>query len=199
MEEHQSKSFGKPEGLIGHFIGLVMSKSNRKLGEWTIDVSHVIDGENVLEIGFGPGTTIELMTQKYPNAFIAGIDHSDVMVKQAIRRNRKAVSEGRVEIREGSVAALPYEEESFDKIYAINSFQFWPDRLANLKEVKRVLKKEGNIAITLQPKWTKTDEEVRRVGKEVSEWVGDAGYQNIHVSFKVMNPISAICVTAQKK
>jgi ubiquinone/menaquinone biosynthesis C-methylase UbiE len=199
MEEHQSKSFGKPEGLIGHFIGLVMSKSNRKLGEWTIDVSHIVDGEDVLEIGFGPGTTIELMTQKYPNAFIAGIDHSGVMVKQASRRNRKAVSEGRVEIREGSVAALPYEEESFDKVYAINSFQFWPDRLANLKEVKRVLKKDGNIAITLQPKWTKTDEEVRRVGKEVSEWLGDAGYDNIHISVKVMNPISAVCVTAQKK
>jgi len=199
MEQHPLKSFGKPEGLVGHFLGLVMSKSNRKLGEWTIDVLHLDDGVDVLEIGFGPGTTIELMTQKYPDAFIAGIDHSDVMVKQATRRNRKAVSEGRVEIREGSVAALPYEGESFDNVYAINSFQFWPDRLANLKEVKRVLKKGGNIAITLQPRWTKSDDEVRQVGKEVSDWLTDAGYQNIHISFKVMNPISAICVTAQKK
>ncbi|HKJ30461.1 MAG TPA: class I SAM-dependent methyltransferase [Balneolales bacterium] len=198
MEQQPTKSFGKPEGLVGHFLGMIMAKSNRKLGEWTIFVSELMDGEDVLEIGFGPGTTIQLISEKFPNTFIAGIDHSDVMVKQATKRNKKAIREGKIEVFPGSVSKIPYENDSFDKVYAINSFQFWPDRLQNLKEVKRVLKHEGKIVITMQPRWAKTDEEVKHMGKEVSGWLTDAGYKDIKIDFKSMKPISVVCVTAIK-
>lgn len=198
MEEQPLKSFGKPEGLVGHFLGVVMAKSNKKIGEWTLQVSGIEDGVNALEIGFGPGTTIQFISVKYPHAFIAGIDWSDVMVKQAIRRNKQAIREGRVELQEGSVARIPYDDATFDMVYAINSFQFWTDRLENLKEVRRVLRKDGKIVITMQPRWTKSDEEVKQVGRELTGWLGDASYRNVDLSFLSMKPISVICATGIK-
>ena len=44
------------------------------------------------------------------------------------------------EVLEGSVEALPFADDGFDKIITVESFYFWPDPQENLKEVRRVLK-----------------------------------------------------------
>jgi ubiquinone/menaquinone biosynthesis C-methylase UbiE len=53
----------------------------------------------------------------------------------------------RVDLRYGSAERLPFAEETFDKALAINSMQTWPDARAGLREIQRVLKHGGNVAL----------------------------------------------------
>lgn len=75
-----------------------------------------------------------------PDGWVAGIDLSREMVEQACIRNAPAIREGRVDLRYGSVASLPFRDGGFDKALAINSMQLWPDASAGLLEMRRVLK-----------------------------------------------------------
>ena len=49
------------------------------------------------------------------------------MVEQAQARNAVAVESGHVDLRQGSVGNLPFDNNCFDKAVAINSMQVWPD------------------------------------------------------------------------
>ena len=43
--------------------------------------------------------------------------------------------------------ALPFADGTFDKAVAINSMQVWPDPGAGLREIHRVLKASGKVAL----------------------------------------------------
>jgi ubiquinone/menaquinone biosynthesis C-methylase UbiE len=104
----------------------------------------------VLEIGFGTGALVERLGALAPAGRIAGIDLSPLMVAQATRRNRQAVQAGRVELRCGSVSALPFADRSFDRVVAVNAFQFWPTPLHDLREVRRVLAPGGRLVLGMR-------------------------------------------------
>ncbi|MDQ3829524.1 MAG: class I SAM-dependent methyltransferase [Candidatus Tectomicrobia bacterium] len=69
------------------------------------------------------------------------------MVEQAEARNAKAIAAGKVALRRGTVERLPFEPATFDKALAINSMQVWPDAVAGLREIRRVLKPGGRVAL----------------------------------------------------
>jgi ubiquinone/menaquinone biosynthesis C-methylase UbiE len=99
----------------------------------------------VLEVGFGPGTVIRWLSALA--AHVAGVDASREMVAQAKARNGIAVKNGRVELRHASVEDLPFADDPFHKAMAINSMQIWPDAIVGLREMRRVLKSGGTIAL----------------------------------------------------
>ena len=55
--------------------------------------------DRVLEIGFGHGRTIERLAGVVTDGRVCGIDVSDEMLNLAVRRNRLAITEGRIELR----------------------------------------------------------------------------------------------------
>lgn len=73
------------------------------------------------------------------------------MVEQATARNVKAIEADLVDLRQGSVESLPFEDNTFDKALAINSMQVWPDAVAGLREMRRVIKTGGRIALGFTP------------------------------------------------
>jgi len=99
-----------------------------------------------LEVGLGPGVAIELLLAGSAR-HVAGIDPSSAMLGQATQRNAEAIGEGRVDLRQGSVDRLPFADHSFDKAMAINSMQVWPDASAGLREIRRVLRSGGRLAL----------------------------------------------------
>jgi ubiquinone/menaquinone biosynthesis C-methylase UbiE len=124
-----------------------MARANRQAAIQVIDLLDIGPVEQVLEIGFGPGVGIELLRKRVLDGYVAGIDPSREMVGQASARNAEAISQGRVDLRRGSVEALPFADETFDKALAINSMQVWPDRDSGLRESRRVLKPGGSLAL----------------------------------------------------
>ena len=74
---------------------------------------------------------------------VAGVDPSPEMIAQAQARNAPAVASGRVELRRGTDARLPFESNAFDKAMVVNSMQVWPDAIAGLRDLRRVTRRWG--------------------------------------------------------
>ena len=137
----------KPSGLLGRLMGLLMNWRHRPLSKWTIRLMDIQPDDFVLDIGCGGGMAIKEIAKIATSGFVAGIDYSETMVQQALRYNSAAVGARRVAVKNGSISNLPFKDESFDKACAIESFNFWPDPIAGLKEVHRVLRPRGLVAI----------------------------------------------------
>ena len=156
------RMFGRPKGSLGRVGGIIMARMNRKVAAWAIDLLGVHPSDRVLEVGFGPGVGIQLLAESASSGRVVGVDHSKDMVGQATVRNAKAIKAGRVDLRQGSVERLPFEDESFNSALAVNSMQVWPDAVAGLREIRRVMKTGGRIALAFtrhsgQPKSGLTD------------------------------------------
>jgi ubiquinone/menaquinone biosynthesis C-methylase UbiE len=141
------RMFGRPQGVLGRLGGHLMARMNADFGEWVAGLLEIGARERVLEVGFGSGVIIEKLVGLVPDGHVAGVDVSAEMVAQGRARNAEAGRSGLVELRCASVASLPFADGSFDKALAINSMQVWPDAVAGLREIRRVMKPGGRIAL----------------------------------------------------
>ena len=189
--------FHRPHGLGGRAAGWVMAHrgSNRKRNVWAAGLLDVQREDRVLEIGFGPGIAIEEMARRATRGVVVGLDHSEVMVRQATRRNSAAVRAGRVELRLGSAEDLPAFDEPFDRILAVNSLMFWDDPVARLKELRGLLRPGGHIAIVFQPRGPgSTDETAARAGEDIAAHFATAGFTDVRVETLALKPTAVVCV-----
>lgn len=141
------RMFGNPSGLLGWLGGIVMARTRRDFIEWVISELDVRSTDSVLEVGYGPGFAVERIAEITREGFIAGVDPSPVMVKQATVRNFKEIEAGRADLKQGIAGDLPYDNGLFDKALAVNSIQTWHDPIRGLNELARVLKPLGLAAI----------------------------------------------------
>jgi len=181
-----TRQFGNPSGLFGRFIGNGMAKRNIYDAQWTVSLLDIQPQQRVLEIGFGPGVSTQIVAEKASQGFVAGIDHSQTMIQAASQRNAKAIQTGRMELKQGEVGSLPYPDESFDIVLSLHSIYFWQNPVECLREIKRVLRPDGRLAITIQPKdkWVQNvDDKVMTLyfGKDLASMFSEAGYRNVRV------------------
>jgi ubiquinone/menaquinone biosynthesis C-methylase UbiE len=143
----------QPSGCLGGLIGPLMNWRHQPLSRWTIGQMDIRTDSSVLDIGCGGGMTVKEMARIAAGGFVAGVDYSDIMVRQSLKRNAAAVGSRRVVIKQGNVSSLPFEDASFDRACAVETFNYWPEPVAGLREVHRVLKDGGLVAITTA--WSK--------------------------------------------
>lgn len=189
--------FREPRGVGGRIAGWVMAHrgSNRQRNAWAVGLLDVRPNDRVLEIGFGPGVAIGEIARRAANGLVVGIDHSEVMVRQATRRNAAALREGRVDLRLGTAENLPAFDALFDKILAVNSLMFWDDPVARLQELRGLLRPGGRIAIAFQPRAPgSTDETAARAGKEIAGHFATAGFTDLRVETLALKPTAVVCV-----
>jgi ubiquinone/menaquinone biosynthesis C-methylase UbiE len=141
--------FGRPSGPLGRLAGYLMARLDAD-DRWIVDLLDVQPHDRVLDVGFGPGLTIALIAERSPSTLVAGVDPSEVMLRQAIRRNRAAMQEGRIDLRLGTVSELPYPDRHFTKACAVHSLYFWHSVEDGLSEVGRVLAPEGRLVIAVR-------------------------------------------------
>jgi ubiquinone/menaquinone biosynthesis C-methylase UbiE len=75
---------------------------------------------------------------------------------------------------------------------------FWPNQEAGVKEMWRVLKPGGVIAIILQPIWARTESEVKQIGAGLVALLSNASFQQARLEFKPMKPIASVCALGIK-
>jgi ubiquinone/menaquinone biosynthesis C-methylase UbiE len=178
---------------------MARTPSNRSRIEWTVSLLNIKPADRVLEIGIGPGVATELVSQLATNGHVVGVDHSEVMIRQAARRNAAAVRNGRLEFVVASVSALPDLGEPFDKVFTINSIHFWNDPVRCLTALHKVLKPGGIIAVALQPRsHGATDATAQEAGREVAGNLARAGFSSIRLEIRRMRPVAVTCALGVK-
>lgn len=149
-----AKQLRRPTGEDGVKMGLQMSKSNRLIYEMTLDFLQLKAGDHVLELGMGNGHFIPALFKKENNIQYTGLDLSDVMVQEAIASNQDAIRAGRVQILEGTADKLPFGEEVFTKVFAVNVLYFWQPAAVTLQEIYRVLQPGAELVLAFRTKRT---------------------------------------------
>lgn len=193
------RQFARPSGVFGWLAGHLLALKNGQRSEWVLSLLNVRPGDHVLEIGFGPGVDILRVSEQVEHGFVAGIDPSREMVRQARRRNTVAAEAGLVELLCATAERIPYPAESFDKVFAINSLQFCGDLPRALHEVGRVLKPGGCLCVAVQPRLPgATERHVDSVDAALQSSLREAGFSPLTRQRKMMKPVSCVCVTAVK-
>lgn len=142
--------FANPRGFWGHVVGSLMAMKNAPMNRLAVELLDLEPDHTVLEIGYGPGTAIEWAAAQVNAGRVVGIDRSITMLEQATRRNRKAIDAGRVELHQGEASALPFPDQHFDRVFAVNNYHIWKTRDRELAEIRRVLMPNGMLLLALR-------------------------------------------------
>lgn len=199
---------GRPEGFWGKLMIRSMNRGHSELTDWALSYMEIKSGFRVLDVGCGGGRTVSKLCDRVGSGKVYGIDYSPLCVKKSTKLNHKNVLCGKAEIRQASVSELPFEGESFDLITAVETYYFWPDKLHDLMELYRVLKRGGKVLLVFEmlktsedPDRWKTVEERLHIEAvscaEIREMLLRAGYQNIRTHTK--SGTSWLCATAEKE
>jgi ubiquinone/menaquinone biosynthesis C-methylase UbiE len=77
-------------------------------------------------------------------------------------KNAKLLKEGRVALQQASVSQLPFAENTFDLVTAVETQYYWPDLLGDMREILRVLRPGGTLIVIA--------ESYKKGANEVLQW-----------------------------
>ena len=137
-----------PKGTIGYILTKIWNKTFVNMTEWGLENIEIQEDDHILDVGCGGGETIHGLANKTTRGKVYGIDISSESVKSSIERNKEWVEQNRVEISEADVASLPFEDNTMDKITAIQTHFYWSNIEEGFSEIHRILKTDGVFLIT---------------------------------------------------
>ncbi|MEH7687347.1 class I SAM-dependent methyltransferase [Bacillus safensis] len=194
-----SKTFSRPKGWLGSIAGLIMANENKALNQWAIRHLDLTDGENILEIGYGPGYSIKHMLKHYEDLHIDGLDASSTMQEQAQSRVSKRAKDKQVRLYVGKIEKTRLPGEQYDKVLSVNNFTIWDDPKTGLLNLYHTLKPGGTLVIVMQPREKGADaKRTKEMGKNILNDLQFAGFDQFSIEYEQIRPTLAVCVTAKK-
>jgi ubiquinone/menaquinone biosynthesis C-methylase UbiE len=198
----------KPTKWTGKVIVRIMNKSHLKLTDWGLAHFNVMKEYTILDVGCGGGITIKKLAKLAPLGKIYGIDYAHGSFIASCEENAELIHSGRVEIKKASVSELPFADNTFDCITAVETHYYWPDLSRDLKEIMRVLKPEATFIIIaesynrsrqnlLERRIMKFFKSVLLTVDEHRELLSTAGYTDIQVFEEKRQ--GWICVLGRKR
>jgi len=140
----------RPTGPLAYLLGHLWGCQHRPLTEWALELMSVRPSDRILDVGCGVGMALVRLQRAAPAGLAAGLDHSPTMAQLAARRNAAAIAAGHAVVVCGDALSLPWADGVFDRVSAMETFYYWRDPLAGIREAHRVLKPGGQLAIVME-------------------------------------------------
>ena len=179
LTEFLIKQSQKPSGLIGRVITKIWSFYFKKLSLWAIKQTTISDNYRILEIGYGGGSTIKNLLALNKNLEIHGIDISKESYRTAQRVHSDSIRQGIVQLTIGNVENMPYQNNYFDRIFAIQTHIFWKDIKKSFQEVYRVLSSNSTLIIASEKEKIHYHMTDYRTSHEFSQLLTSIGFSKI--------------------
>ena len=169
------RQFKRPKGFLGWVVGKVMEIDNRKINNWSIKQLNIKNGERILEVGYGPGYCIRRITNRFPRTLVDGVDISETMKETAQKKNEHVIKRDMVRLFIRDISEFEMENVQYDRIFSVNNYPLWNDKKRALSHIYNMLKTEGTLLITVQPRGEEErDSRAEKYGKEISEALQEA-------------------------
>lgn len=179
LTEFLIKQSQKPRGLIGRVITKIWSFYFKKLSLWAIKQTTISDNYRILEIGYGGGSTIKNLLALNKNLEIHGIDISKESYRTAQRVHSDSIRKGSVQLKIGNVENMPYQNNYFDRIFAIQTHIFWKDIKKSFQEVYRVMSSNSTLIIASEKEKIHYHMTDYRTSHEFSQLLTSIGFSKI--------------------
>ena len=156
----------------------------------------------LLDVGCGPGTITADLARRIPAGAVVGIDRAPAVVADA-RAAFATSTHPTLHFEVGDVYALPFADATFDVVFAHQVLQHLADPVRALREMRRVLRPEGWLAVRdadygafvwypgdpVLEEWRAVYHDVARAngaeadgGRRLPGWVRAAGATDLRVS-----------------
>jgi arsenite methyltransferase len=185
-----ARQFRKPTGFLGRVISLIMIRGNKPAYDKLIPLLDIRQQDKVLEIGYGHGLGVGKISNGY-DCTVTGIDFSELMYREALKRNRRKIEQGRVRLYLGDFLTWDAGPGYFDKIFCINVIYFWDNLDEPFTKMYRLLRIEGVLCIFMvhlddltKIKFTKNDVFNKYTVDMVVEGLKRSGFRDIVRKFE---------------
>ena len=150
------------ERCVAHYI----------LGPWApllIETAGIVSGERVLDVACGTGVVARIAAERAGiTGKVVGLDLNPGMI--AVAQTLPPPAGAKIEWLTRSALDLGLEGGSFDAVLCQQGLQFFPDKLTALREMRRVLRRGGRVAISV---WNSTGLYNSAVGDALAKLAGD--------------------------
>jgi SAM-dependent methyltransferase len=190
-----------PRGMGGRLMGWILANrpSNLERNRWAVELLDVQPGDWVLELGFGPGIALGWLAERAGAGLVVGIERSELMLRQAARRNAEAIHAGRMTLQLADVERLPDLGTGFDRILAVNVAHFWRDPRERISDLRGRLRPGGVLALAEQPRFPgATDADARRGGERLLHLLREADFAEARLELRPMRPVAAACALGRR-
>ena len=122
--------------------------------EALIQEADIVEGEAVLDVAGGSGEpSLTIAETVGPTG---SVTYTDVVAEMVTAAQNEAQRRGiaNVTFRQCAADSLPFEDNSFDAVVCRLGIMFFPDPLAGLRDMSRVLKREGVLSLAV---WGKSE------------------------------------------
>jgi SAM-dependent methyltransferase len=142
------------------------------LAPWTpalVDAGQLVAGERVLDLACGTGLVARLSASRVgAQGRVTGVDLNAGMI--SVARSLPAPRGASIEWREGSALAIPLPDASVDVVLCQQGLQFFPDKPLALREMRRVLRRGGRLALSV---WSGVGFYNSALGDALARYVGE--------------------------
>ncbi|HEY7238316.1 MAG TPA: methyltransferase domain-containing protein [Burkholderiales bacterium] len=154
------------------------------LGPWApllIDAVLLQPGRSVLDVACGTGVVARLAAQRVgPRGRVTGVDLNAGMI--GVARSLPPPDGAAIDWLEGSALALPLPDASVDAVLCQQGLQFFPDKALALREMRRVARREGRLALSV---WSAVGPYHTAVGEALARFVDATTATSFRASRKV--------------
>jgi demethylmenaquinone methyltransferase / 2-methoxy-6-polyprenyl-1,4-benzoquinol methylase len=131
--------------LLNRVLSLGLDQRWRRL---TVDALELQPGQRVLDLATGTGDVALAMLRRCPDLSVYGLDPSTAMLERAREKQERAgIAAEHLELGVGEAEQLPFPDGSFDAVAIAFGLRNVPDRERGLREMARVTRPGGRIAI----------------------------------------------------
>lgn len=189
-----ARQASRPAGFVGRLLLGIMSRETARFNAEVLDALAPRDDEHLLEIGYGHGRTLAAAASRAETARFAGLDVAPTSERAASRRCRALIATGRMDLRTGDAAALPWDDGMFDGAFTVHTIYFWSDPRPPLAELRRVIRPGGRVVLGMRER---SDAAVAQFppptyrlysSDEVEALLASAGFVDANVHVAISNP-----------
>jgi SAM-dependent methyltransferase len=186
-----SLQFKKPTGIPGKIVSDLMIIGNRSAYKTMIKDLTLHSKDKVLEIGYGPGIGIELISRRFESCDIYGIDFSELMFRRATNRNRQLIKNNKVHLLFGDFIETEINTSGYSVIFCINVVYFWDDLQKPFEKIRSLLKDDGIFCFYMarnddlnKLKFTRNDIFNKYSIEQITYALKSAGFSEVEFYFK---------------
>lgn len=117
----------------------------RRRAKWLITELNPKNGENILDVGCGDGYYLYILSNLNSTLQLTGVDFDPNALKSA----KKNMSRNIKLVRADLMKKLPFPNDFFDGIIMSEVMEHLPNDIKCMKEVRRVLKKNGRLVLSV--------------------------------------------------
>jgi ubiquinone/menaquinone biosynthesis C-methylase UbiE len=186
------------EGLP--YIHLGGFKATRDL----LEICHIDEQTQILDVGCGPGTTACMIAQEYESQ-IVGVDFSEQMIVKAEDKALKLGLKSNIRFQVADATELPFGDGRFDVVIFESVLTAIDDKISAMKEAYRVVKTGGIIAAnetifdsSLTPEFLELLDEYPSINGHLTEESLKALFEEVNLEVSRMNVVLGSEVPSSK-